>query len=68
MLPGGVAMAHYRLYTLDHETDRIRSAEDFDAPDDASANREIARRGNAAPLEMWSGARKVGRFAARPGR
>lgn len=60
-------MTHYRLYTLDGRTDGINAAEDFEAEDDAGANREAARRQKLAGLEMWSGRRKVARLEAKPG-
>jgi hypothetical protein len=55
-------MSRYRLYFLDSRTGSIDRFEEFEARDDDHALDLIGPRIGDAPLELWSGGRKVGRF------
>ena len=57
-------MAHYRLYQLHGPKNEVEGFEEFEANDDdeAIARAECFRRLN--PMELWSGHRKVWRWAA----
>jgi hypothetical protein len=55
-------MRRYRLYFLDSRTGRIDHFEEFEARDDDHALDLIEPRIGDAPLELWSGGRKIGRF------
>lgn len=59
-------MPDYRLYLLDRDSGHIRAAEELQAADDAAAVHRIRLRGNAEPLELWCGPRKVCRIDGKP--
>lgn len=52
-------MAYYRLYFLDPHSGHIDRFEEFDAPGDTEAVGRAGDRQHDAPLELWSGGRKV---------
>lgn len=57
-------MAYYRLYFLDPASGHIDRFEEFDAADDGAAVAVASQSIGEAPLELWSGARKVQRLDA----
>ena len=59
-------MARYRLYFMHARSGHIERFEEFDAADDTSAIERAQGQGGAAPLELWSGARKVYRLEPKP--
>ena len=59
-------MAHYRLYFMHAISGHIERFEEFDAVDDSVAIEQADRHSEAAPIEVWSGARKVYRREAAP--
>jgi hypothetical protein len=63
-LPRELSLAYYRLYFLDPGSNRIIRFEEYDAADDCDAVRLAERHAEHGPLELWSGRRKVRRFAA----
>jgi hypothetical protein len=60
----GTAMAYYRLYFMDRRTGHIDRFEEFDAAGDAAAIERAERHSAAAPIELWSGAKKIFRLEA----
>ena len=54
-------MPDYRLYFLDGDS-HIQGAEDLYAGDDAAAINLAQQCGETAPVELWTGSRKVWRF------
>ena len=56
-------MAHYRLYFL-NEGGSIWRAVDLDCADDAAAMHEAGKHLSEWSLELWQGARMVGRLTA----
>jgi hypothetical protein len=59
-------MSHYRLYYLNAVHDRIEFAEDVEASDDSEALKAARMLITDRPIEVWSGARKVGRCEPPP--
>ena len=57
-------MAGYRLYFLD-DNDRIRDAAEFECDGDAEALIQAQSRSDGRAMELWSGARVVGKIARR---
>ena len=57
-------MAGYRLYFLD-DNDRIRDAAEFECDGDAEALTQAESRSDGRAMELWSGARVVGKIARR---
>jgi hypothetical protein len=58
-------MSGYRLYFLDDD-DRIRDVAEFECDGDDEALSHADARCDGRAMELWSGARVVGRIAKRP--
>jgi hypothetical protein len=54
-------MAYYRLYFFGHRN-RIEQFREFEVSDDFTAIHQAAEWRGSAPMELWSGARKVRRW------
>jgi hypothetical protein len=52
-------MAYYRLYFFAGRNGRIDQFREFELADDFAAIRQAAQWRGPAPMELWSGARKV---------
>jgi hypothetical protein len=68
---GSTFMATYRLYFLDPHARHIEAFEEYEAGGDAEAIERADTRRDRAPLELWSGCKKVHRidgFAQIPAR
>ncbi len=57
-------MGYYRLYFFRLETGHIREVREFEAPHDFAAIYEAAKWRSNESMELWSGDRKVTRWAA----
>lgn len=57
-------MADYRAYIIGHDG-HFKRSEEFEAPDDASATRRAEEFATANPVELWQGARRLGRIESR---
>ena len=55
-------MAYYRLYFMNRRTGHIERFEEFDAAGDAAAIERAERHSAAAPIELWSGTKKIFRL------
>jgi len=55
-------MTYYRLYFFTGPSGRIDQFREFEMPDDLAAIRQAALWRGTAPMELWSGARKVRRW------
>jgi hypothetical protein len=58
-------MAFYRLYFFRSQTGRIREVREFEAPHDFAAIQAVAKWRSGEAMELWSGTRKVTRWADR---
>ena len=58
-------MTYYRLYFFGSQNGHIREVREFEAPHDFAAIYQAARWRSDEFMELWSGARKVTRWAAR---
>ncbi len=58
-------MADYRLYFLD-DTGRIRDAADLESEHDEAALAHALTRHDGRAMEIWSGARMVGKIPGKP--
>jgi hypothetical protein len=54
-------MLEYKLYRLDSAAQHIICAKDLLARDDLDALREVEKICNVSAVEIWQGARRVGR-------
>ena len=61
----GAAIAGYHLYFLD-ENGRIRDAADLESGHDETALTHAMRRHDGRAMEVWSGARMVGKIPSKP--
>ena len=57
-------MLYYRLYFISPQSGHIERFAEYEAPDDAAAAALAAEHRGKAPLELWSGHRKVMHFEA----
>ena len=55
-------MATYRLYLLNPRTNRIEGFEEYEADGDVEAIERADRSRDRAPLELWSGCKKIHRI------
>ena len=60
----GRFMATYRLYLLNPRTNRIQGFEEYEADGDVEAIERADRSRDRAPLELWSGCKKIHRIEA----
>lgn len=61
LIPKEGTMAYYRLYFFGGGN-RIEQFREFEMRDDLAAIRQAAQWRGTAPMELWSGARKVRRW------
>ena len=57
-------MGYYRLYFFDGLSGRVADFHAFEAPSDEAAMAEAERHRRLVGMELWSGQRKVQRWAA----
>jgi hypothetical protein len=55
-------MPYYRLYFFAGSTGRIEQFREFEIHDDLAAIRQAHEWRSIAPMELWSGARKIRRW------
>ena len=55
-------MATYRLYLLNPRTSRIQGFEEYEADGDVEAIERADLSRDRAPLELWSGCKKIHRI------
>jgi hypothetical protein len=59
-------MPDYRLYRMNRHNGHIEGVEEFHSGDDVEAILLVQNRRRDAPVELWSGSRKVMRIDASP--
>lgn len=57
-------MPEFRIFYLDASSDRITASHDFSADDDLDAIQRAGEFRTFAPMELWSGDRKIKRWEA----
>lgn len=59
-------MPYYRLYRLHPDHGHIIGAEELETHDDGAAIEAARQQDHDDPVELWEGARKIGRIDGRP--
>jgi len=58
-------MPGFRIFYIDERSGHITGSHDFTAEDDIGAIRQAEEFRTGAPMELWSGSRKIKRWDAR---